>query len=114
MELYSQFKLYAYTLFRNSTSEAYTDIRAESRYLKTTGYITVLIDRNLLIADNNTGLATFLHILGQFIAMPFDLQQLVATEISTGSNKKRRTQERIIIYQQLTGCTFHVTCKIKG
>ena len=95
MELDAQFEHHADALLRDNTPESQSDIRTEAVHPQAARDISVLVDRNGIIADDDTRIS---RQIGQRVTVSADLYNRTSTKISPRSNEKR-TLERIHIQE---------------
>lgn len=79
LELSTNLEASAETFLRDKASEAETEVWAEVFHLNATSHITIIVDRNLVIANLYVILFAFSNILFQLIAMACNLHQFIAT-----------------------------------
>ena len=79
LELSTKLEAGAETLLRDKTTEAETEVWTEVLYLYTTAYITIRVNRNLVVTNLQIVFSTFCDVLLQLVAVSCYLHQFVAT-----------------------------------
>ena len=79
LELSTKLEAGAETLLRDKTAEAETEVWTEVLYLYATAYITIRVNRNLVVTNLQIVFSTFCDVLLQLVAVSCYLHQFVAT-----------------------------------